>query len=56
MLQKQLVQPVLWEDTVKKLIASGKNKLFELGPGAQVKAMVKRIDNGCWKAFTNVQP
>lgn len=56
LLQKQLVQPVLWEDTVKKLIASGKNKLFELGPGAQVKAMVKRIDNGCWKAFTNVQP
>ncbi|XRB03005.1 S-malonyltransferase [Pycnococcus provasolii] len=56
LLQKQLVQPVKWEDTVKKLIGSGKTKLYELGPGAQVKAMVKRIDTATWKAFTNVQP
>ena len=26
----------------------------ELGPGAQIKAMTKRIDNAVWKAFKNV--
>ena len=26
----------------------------ELGPGAQIKAMTKRIDNAVWKTFKNV--
>jgi hypothetical protein len=25
-----------------------------LGPGAQIKAMVKRLDNQVWKQFKNV--
>lgn len=28
--------------------------MYELGPGAQIKAMMKRIDSPTWKAFTNV--
>ena len=32
----------------------GKDQLFELGPGAQIKAMVKRIDMGVWKAMRNI--
>eukprot|EP00793_Prasinoderma_coloniale_P004705 PRCOL_00000466-RA len=54
-LKRQLVEPVLWESTVKTLIGKGKNELFELGPGQQVKAMTKRIDPAVWKTFTNVK-
>lgn len=41
LLQRQLVSPVKWEQTLKAVIASGKTKLHELGPGQQVKAMVR---------------
>jgi len=54
MLPRQLVEPVRWEPTVRALIAAGKNEMYELGPGAQIKAMVKRIDPAAWKAFKNV--
>jgi [acyl-carrier-protein] S-malonyltransferase len=29
-------------------------KLFELGPGAQIKSMVRRVDGAAWKAMANV--
>uniref|UniRef100_A0A1D2A501 Malonyl-CoA:ACP transacylase (MAT) domain-containing protein n=1 Tax=Auxenochlorella protothecoides TaxID=3075 RepID=A0A1D2A501_AUXPR len=54
LLPRQLVEPVRWEPTIRALVAAGKNQLFELGPGAQIKAMVKRIDPGAWGAFKNV--
>jgi len=44
-----------WESLVKALISNGKTSLHELGPGQQIKAMVKRIDNACWKKFVNVK-
>ena len=44
-----------WESLVKALISEGKTSLHELGPGQQIKAMVKRIDNACWKKFVNVK-
>ncbi|KAK9830038.1 hypothetical protein WJX72_009330 [[Myrmecia] bisecta] len=53
MLGRQLVEPVQWESTLKALIGGGKTQLFELGPGAQIKAMVKRLDPAVWKAFKN---
>lgn len=53
LLPRQLVEPVRWEPTLKSMIAAGKNQLHELGPGAQIKAMVKRIDNSVWQAFKN---
>ena len=54
MLARQLVEPVQWEATLRALIAAGKSEMFELGPGAQIKAMTKRIDNPIWRAFKNV--
>jgi len=56
MLGKQLVQPVKWEQTLTKLIEKGKTKLHELGPGQQIKAMVKRLDAAVWKDFKNITP
>lgn len=51
----QLVEPVRWEGTISGLIKEAKKEqLFELGPGAQIKAMVKRIDMSVWKAMRNV--
>jgi len=29
-------------------------RLFELGPGQQLKAMVRRLDTAAWKGMTNV--
>ena len=36
--------------------AAGKKELYEMGPGAQIKAMVKRIDGSVWKDVKNIQP
>jgi malonyl CoA-acyl carrier protein transacylase len=43
-----------WESTLKALVGAGKTELFELGPGAQIKSMLKRIDNSVWKATKTV--
>lgn len=57
LLVRQLVEPVQWEATLKHLIGSmGKSKLFELGPGQQIKAMCKRISPAVVKAFQNIAP
>lgn len=56
LLCRQLCEPVQWEGTLKAMISKGKKKLYELGPGAQIKAMCKRIDKEVWGSFTNVQP
>ncbi len=54
LLPRQLVEPVRWEPTLKAMIGAGKTQLHELGPGAQIKAMVKRLDNAVWKNFKNI--
>eukprot|EP01025_Chloroclados_australasicus_P047430 TRINITY_DN5308_c1_g1_i2.p2 TRINITY_DN5308_c1_g1~~TRINITY_DN5308_c1_g1_i2.p2 ORF type:complete len:531 (+),score=73.37 TRINITY_DN5308_c1_g1_i2:121-1713(+) len=56
LLGRQLVEPVRWQDILQNLIGQGKNKFVELGPGQQVKAMVKRMDVDAWKAFKVVNP
>ncbi len=42
-LQRQITSPVLWEQTVKNLVAAGHNRFLELGPGSTVCNMIKRI-------------
>ena len=54
MLPRQLVEPVRWEMSVKAMVAAGKTQLYELGPGQQIKAMVKRIDPTVWSSFKNL--
>lgn len=54
-----------WEDTLKTILAprgttseggsvAGCSRLYEVGPGHQIKAMVRRISTTTWKDFTNV--
>jgi [acyl-carrier-protein] S-malonyltransferase len=64
LLARQLVEPVRWEATLAALTAplpppsgggaAAPRRLFELGPGAQIKSMVRRVDGDAWKAMANV--
>jgi [acyl-carrier-protein] S-malonyltransferase len=54
LLAKQLVSPVRWEDTLRALLADGKDQLYELGPKTQIKSMTKRVSQDAWKKMVNV--
>jgi len=52
-----------WEGTLSVLLSEtapgekpwqGCSRLFEVGPGHQIKAMVRRISQQAWRDFTNV--
>mmetsp|Transcript_11413 Transcript_11413/g.28348 ORF Transcript_11413/g.28348 Transcript_11413/m.28348 type:complete len:414 (+) Transcript_11413:96-1337(+) len=56
LLKKQLTNPVLWEQSMKKVIKDAAiSEFYEVGPMKQLKAMMKRIDLGAWKKTTNVE-
>jgi [acyl-carrier-protein] S-malonyltransferase len=54
LLKRQLTNPVLWEPSMKAVIAEGITEFYEVGPMKQLKAMMKRIDPNIWKSTTNV--
>lgn len=41
---EQLYSPVLWEDSVKKLIALGVDTFVEVGPGKVLSGLIKKVD------------
>jgi [acyl-carrier-protein] S-malonyltransferase len=43
-LVRQVSSSVLWEDSMRFLIAKGVNKFFEFGPGKVLKGLMRRID------------
>jgi [acyl-carrier-protein] S-malonyltransferase len=43
-LVKQLYSPVLWEDSVRKMIELGVDTFIEFGPGKVLSGLVKKID------------
>lgn len=55
MLGKQLVSPVLWEQSMVKAIKDGCQEFFECGPSKQLKAMMKRIEPKAFEKMSNVQ-
>ena len=40
----QLTAPVLWTQIVQKMIADGANDFTELGPGAVLQGLIRKID------------
>ncbi|HEY2828279.1 MAG TPA: ACP S-malonyltransferase [Pirellulales bacterium] len=44
LLVQQVVKPVLWEDSIRWLLAQGVNKVYEIGPGRVLRSLMKRID------------
>jgi len=48
LLKRQLLEPVKWEQGTKYLISQGHSQYVEPGPGKQLKAMMRRIDQNAW--------
>lgn len=44
LLVKQVVSPVLWEDSQRKLLAEGYGPFWEVGPGRVLRGLLKRMD------------
>lgn len=44
LLPQQVIKPVLWEMTVRKMVAEGVDTFVEIGPGNALRGFVKRID------------
>lgn len=46
LLVRQVVSPVLWEDSVVKLISLGVDTFVEIGSGSVLAGLIKKIDKG----------
>jgi [acyl-carrier-protein] S-malonyltransferase len=44
LLVRQVLCPVLWEDSVRNMLSSGADRFFEIGPGKVLRGLLKRID------------
>ena len=43
-LVRQVVSPVLWEDSVRNMRVAGADQFYEVGPGKVLRGLLKRID------------
>jgi [acyl-carrier-protein] S-malonyltransferase len=43
LLVRQVLQPVLWEQTMRNLLAAGCERFFEIGPGRVLAGLLKRV-------------
>lgn len=44
LLVKQVVSPVRWEDSIRKMLSHGHAPFWEIGPGRVLRGLLKRID------------
>ena len=55
-LAEQVVKPVYWEQCVRHMIATqGETEFIEVGPGKQLKSMLKRINRVSYDKCLNIQ-
>jgi [acyl-carrier-protein] S-malonyltransferase len=43
-LVRQVISPVLWEDSMRAMLALGVDEFYEVGPGRVLRGLLKRID------------
>jgi [acyl-carrier-protein] S-malonyltransferase len=43
-LVRQVLSPVLWEDSARRLLAEGFDQFYEIGPGRVLRGLMRRID------------
>ena len=65
LLVRQVLQPVLWEQTMRNLLAAGCDRFYEIGPGRVLAGLLKRVqrkvgmratsarDGAAWSGFPN---
>ena len=44
LLVRQVISPVLWEDSIRNMLDSGIDEFYEIGPGKVLRGLLKRID------------
>lgn len=44
LLIRQVLSPVLWEDSIRAMLDAGFDEFYEIGPGKVLKGLMKRID------------
>ena len=44
LLVRQVVSPVLWEDSMNRLLQAGVDEFYEIGPGKVLRGLMKRIN------------
>ncbi len=44
LLVRQIIGPVLWEDSIRYLLGQGVDSFFEVGPGKVLQGLMRRID------------
>ena len=54
LLADQVTQPVLWETSTRNILEHRPLTFVEVGPGKQLKAMLKRIDKDSFKSCLSV--
>ncbi|NOZ56715.1 MAG: ACP S-malonyltransferase, partial [Calditrichaeota bacterium] len=45
-LKRQLVSPVLWEQSVRRMLQDGVDTFYEIGPGKVLLGLIRRIERG----------
>lgn len=44
LLVRQVISPVLWEDSIRYMLAEGVDEFYEIGPGRVLRGLLKRIN------------